>query len=165
MIVQDLQTNSIPVYNVPENNLKNSPISSKTLSENDIIKLEEHSFIKIPNNRLEEIKFLLESEFKIMDIMNRTETEKEISRVDGNISKVECDLKEIKTDIKEIRTDLKEIRRDYVTKDYLNNEFKNSLINEIKVMNQADKKEFIKWLIGTSLTVVAIIITALKYFI
>ena len=84
----------------------------------------------------------------------RKETEKEINRLDKDISDIKSDVKSIKQDLQKIEDKM----NSFVTKEYLNKEFKPALLNEIKVHFNDEAKKTRNWLIGLAVPIIVSLI-------
>lgn len=147
------------VINLPQSSLKRQEniSSNSTLSpNNDIMKIDNtHSLVKLTEDELSMIKsYRLNRSFDMTEYIPRKETEKEINRLDKDISDIKSDVNTIKQDLQKIENKM----NSFVTKEYLNNEFKPALLNEIKVHFNDEAKKTRNWLIGLSIPIIVSLI-------
>lgn len=147
------------IINLPQSSLKTQEniSSNSTLSpNNDIMKIDNtHSLVKITEDELSMIKsYRLNRSFDMTEYIPRKETEKEINRLDKDISDIKSDVKIIKQDLQKIESKM----NSFVTKEYLNKEFKPALLNEFKVHLNDEAKKTRYWIIGLAVPVIIDII-------
>ena len=152
------------------NQLENNIQTSTLTANNGIMRVDDtHFLIKVTSEELGILqeKRLNRSVQNMPEIIPRKETEKEISRLDKDISEIKTDIKEMKSEIKEMKLQMSS----FVTKDYLNSHLekelrknKNGIINEVKVIISEEAKTSRRWLIGTAVTVVGLVVTIIKLF-
>ena len=141
--------------NLPQSSLntqENTSLNSTLAPNNDIMKIDNtHSLVKLTEDELSVIKsYRINRSLDMTEYIPRKETEKEISRLDKDILDIKSDVKTIKQDLQKIENKM----NSFVTKEYLNNEFKPALINEIKVHFNDEAKKTRNWLIGLSIPII-----------
>lgn len=147
------------VINLPQSSLKTQEniTSNSTLSpNNDIMRIDDtHSLVKLTEDEVSLIKsHRLNRSFDMTEYIPRKETEKEINRLDKDISDIKSDVKSIKQDLQKIEDKM----NSFVTKEYLNKEFKPALLNEIKVHFNDEAKKTRNWLIGLAVPIIVSLI-------
>ena len=139
------------------NQLENNIQTSTLTANNGIMRIDDtHFLIKVTSEELGILqeKRLNRSVQNMPEIIPRKETEKEISRLDKDISEIKTDIKEMKSEIKEMKLQMSS----FVTKEYLNKEFKPALLNEIKVHFNDEAKKTRNWLIGLAVPIIVSLI-------
>lgn len=152
------------------NQLENNVKTSTLTANNGIMRIDDtHFLIKVTSEELGILqeKRLNRSVQSMQEIIPRKEAEKEIDRLDKDISEIKTDIKEMKSEIKEMKLQMSS----FVTKDYLNSYLekelrknKNGIINEVKVIISEEAKTSRRWLIGTAVAVVGLVMTIIKLF-
>ena len=141
--------------NLPQSSLntqENTSLNSTLAPNNDIMKIDNtHSLVKLTEDELSVIKsYRINRSLDMTEYIPRKETEKEISRLDKDILDIKSDVKTIKQDLQKIENKM----NSFVTKEYLNNEFKPALLNEIKVHFNDETKKTRNWLIGLAVPII-----------
>lgn len=143
------------IINLPQSSLKtqeNTSLNSTLSPNNDIMKIDDiHSLVKLTEEEVSMIKsHRINRSLDMSEYIPRKETEKEISRLDKDILDIKSDVKTIKQDLQKIENKM----NSFVTKEYLNNEFKPALLNEIKVHFNDETKKTRNWLIGLAVPII-----------
>lgn len=147
------------LINLPQSSLKtqeNISSNSSLSPNNDIMRIDNtHSLVKLTEDEVSMIKsYRISRSLDMSEYIPRKETEKEISRLDKDILDIKSDVKTIKQDLQKIENKM----NSFVTKEYLNNEFKPALLNEIKVHFNDEAKKTRNWLIGLSIPIIVSLI-------